>query len=363
MGDTAETPLEAVRSSDSSSDASGTTSAEGPPEPSPHERSASRQRALEVAQEVLETEARALASLSERFDADAFDRALDLLLGCRGRVVCAGMGKSGIIAKKLAGTLASTGSPAFFLHPADAGHGDLGMVVEGDVVIALSHSGETRELLNLLPAVKRLGLPLIALVGEPESTLAREADVVLRADIEAEACPLGLAPTASTTAALAVGDALAMASLEERGFSVDDFVATHPRGTLARELLRVKDVMHTAPEVPRVRADATLAAVVAEMSEKGFGMTSVVDDEGRLQGIITDGDLRRLLERTGGTPEATVAADAMTGDPVCVEKSALATEALRLMESGRITSLLVVDGERRPEAVVHLHDLWRTEMI
>lgn len=341
MGDTAETPLEAVRTSEPSS----------------------RSRALEVAREVIETEARALTSLAERFDTEAFDRALDLILACTGRVVCVGMGKSGIIAKKLAGTLASTGSPAFFLHPADAGHGDLGMVVEGDVVIALSYSGETRELLTLLPAVKRLGLRLVALVGDPESTLAREADVVLRADIEAEACPLGLAPTASTTAALAMGDALAMALLEERGFSVDDFVATHPRGSLARELLRVKDVMHVAPEVPRVRADAPLTQVVAEMSRKGFGMTSVVDADGQLQGIITDGDLRRLLENTGGMADDAVAADAMTGDPVCVEKTALATEALRLMESRRITSLLVVDADRRPEAVVHLHDLWRTEMI
>jgi arabinose-5-phosphate isomerase len=325
--------------------------------------SARRRRALELAREVLRIEALALTQLADRFEPEAFDRALDLLLGCAGRVVVSGMGKSGIIARKLAGTLASTGSPALFLHPAEAGHGDLGMLVEGDVLIAISQSGNTNEVVAMLPTIKRLGVPLIAIVGAEGSTLGREADVVINAAVEQEACPLGLVPTASTTAALAVGDALAMALLEERGFSADDLAANHPRGSLGRQLLRVAHVMHTGAEMPMVAEGAGMAEVLAEMSAKGLGMTTVAGEAGRLVGVITDGDLRRLLETRGEAALGTHAGDWMTPEPVCIRADALATEALRRMEESKITSLPVVDDEHRPEGVVHLHDLWRTEMI
>lgn len=326
-------------------------------------RPRAREGALELAREVLRIEAGALAQLAERFDAEPFGRALDILLGCRGRVVVSGMGKSGIIARKLAGTLASTGSPALFLHPAEAGHGDLGMLIEGDVLVAISQSGDTQEVVALLPSIKRLGVPLIAVVGDTSSTLAREADVTLDATVEKEACPLGLIPTASTTAALAVGDALAMALLEERGFSADDLAVHHPRGNLGRQLLRVHHVMHTAEGIPSVPTGASIGEVLAEMSAKALGMTIVVDGDGRLQGVITDGDLRRLLEEVGAAAMERVAGDWMTTEPVCVRADALATEALRLLEQSRITSLPVTDEDGRPQGVVHLHDLWRTEMI
>jgi len=322
-----------------------------------------RQSSLDLARAVLRIEGEALVRLAERFDAVAFDKAIDVLLGCGGRVVVSGMGKSGIIARKLAGTLASTGSPALFLHPAEAGHGDLGMLIEGDVLVAISQSGDTQEVVALLPAIKRLGVPLIAIVGAMSSTLAREADVALDAAVEQEACPLGLIPTASTTAALAVGDALAMALLEERGFSADDLAAHHPRGSLGRQLLRVHHVMHTDGDIPSVAADAAISEVLTEMTAKRLGMTTVVDDKGQLVGVITDGDLRRLVEESGATPLERTAADWMTPDPVCVRADALATEALRLMEESRITSLPVINGDRQPAGVVHLHDLWRTEMI
>jgi len=333
------------------------------PEDSPPEREQSRRSsALRFAREVLRIEANALSDLAERFDETTFDRALQYLVECGGRVVCTGMGKSGVIGKKLAGTLASTGSPAFFLHPAEAGHGDLGMLVEGDVLIAISHSGGTKEVVSLLPTVKRLGVPLIVLVGDSDSVLAKEADVAIDTGIEKEACPLGLVPTASTTAALAMSDALAMALLDERGYSADDLAAVHPRGDIGQRLLRVRQVMHREMEVPRIDATEPLASVVAEMSSKGLGMTSVVDDTGALIGIITDGDLRRLLERGLQALEGN-AGDFMTQNPTCVNGAALATEALRLMEEGKITSLMVIDQDGRPEGVVHLHDLWRTQMI
>lgn len=316
---------------------------------------------LRVAREVLRIEADALDKLAREIDEEAVGQALDLLMGCAGRIVCTGMGKSGIIAKKIAGTLASTGSPAFFLHPAEAGHGDLGMIVDGDVVVALSHSGETAEVLSLLPAIRRLGVKLVALVGEPCSTLAQEADVTLRVGIDSEACPLGLAPTASTTAALAMGDALAMALLSERGLSADEFASFHPRGALGRALVRVRDVMHMGDQVPRARVDTPLAAAVQEMSRKGLGMSVIEDDDGRLAGIVTDGDLRRMLERQVDLQRPVSAC--MTADPVTVSADALATEALRMMEERRITSLIVADGDRRVLGVVHLHDLWRTQMV
>lgn len=321
------------------------------------------ERSLELAREVLNIEARALARLAEDFDPRTFGAAIEILFGCTGRVVVSGMGKSGVIGRKLAGTLASTGSPALFLHPAEAGHGDLGMLTEGDVLIAISQSGETKEVVAMLPSIKRLGVPFIAIVGESGSTLAREADVVLDAGVEKEACPLGLVPTASTTAALAVGDALAMALLEERGFSAEDLAANHPRGNLGRRLLRVHNVMHTDAGFPQVAPTASMADVLTEMSGKGLGMTTVVDDDGHLVGVITDGDLRRLVESGGENALEAEASGWMSRDPVCVRADALATEALRLMEGRKITSLPVVDADERPVGVVHLHDLWRTEMI
>lgn len=320
-----------------------------------------RTAGLRVAREVLRTEADALDKLALELDEEAFSAALDTLLACGGRIVCTGMGKSGIIAKKIAGTLASTGSPAFFLHPAEAGHGDLGMIVDGDVVVALSHSGETAEIVSLLPAIRRLGVELVAMVGEPDSTLAEEADVVLHVGIDSEACPLGLAPTASTTAALALGDALAMALLEERGVSAEDFAGFHPRGALGRRLVRVGDVMHSGEQLPRVGTDASLEAAVREMSDKGLGMTVVEDDAGRAAGVITDGDLRRMLQ-SGLSMDRTAAA-CMSPDPFVIDADALATEALRMLEERKITSLVVVDSSRRIEGVVHLHDLWRTQMV
>ncbi len=322
---------------------------------------ATRAESLAVAREVLATEARALAGLAEQLDEDALSRALDLLLAAPGRIVCTGMGKSGIIAKKLASTLASTGSPAFFLHPAEAGHGDLGMIVDGDAVVALSHSGDTAEIVALLPAIRRLGCSLIAMVGKPDSILGHEADVILHVAVDDEACPLGLAPTASTTAALGLGDALAMALLKERGFSADEFASFHPRGALGRRLVRVRDVMHADGQLPQVETTTPLSETIVEMTRGSLGMTLVVDPAGRVAGVVTDGDLRRLLQR-GMDPQAS-AEDCMTTDPVVVSGDALATEALRLLEERRITALVVADEAGRGIGVVHLHDLWRTQMI
>jgi arabinose-5-phosphate isomerase len=328
------------------------------PEP---DATARREASLEVARQVLRTETAALELLSHNLDAAALGAALDVLLACTGRIVCTGMGKSGIIAKKLAATLASTGSPAFFLHPAEAGHGDLGMIVDSDVVVALSHSGNTDEIVGLLPAMRRLDVRLIALVGNTDSTLARESDVVLHVGIEEEACPLGLAPTASTTAALALGDALAMALLAERGFSPDDFAGFHPRGSLGRQLLRVATVMHTGDQLPCVPREAPLREAIAEMSAKGLGVTVVCGAGSSVAGILTDGDVRRLMEREVGLDAPT--AECMTPDPAWVGPEALATEALRILEERRITCLTVTDEDRRLVGIVHLHDLWRTQMI
>lgn len=325
------------------------------------ERATRRRASLELARQVVRTEAAALEKLERDLDETALGAALDALLACTGRIVCTGMGKSGIIARKLSATLASTGTPSFFVHPAEAGHGDLGMIVDGDVVIALSHSGDTAEIVSLLPSLRRLGVRLISLVGNMESTLAQESDVVLHVSIEEEACPLGLAPTASTTAALALGDALALALSQERGFGPEDFAGFHPRGSLGRRLLRVVTVMHTGDQLPCVSQDAPLREAITEMSAKGLGMTVICDPENRLAGILTDGDLRRLMER-----EITLdmpVAECMTADPARVGPQVLATEALRLLEEGRITCLAVTDESSRLVGVVHLHDLWRTQMI
>jgi arabinose-5-phosphate isomerase len=322
---------------------------------------ARRRLSLDVARQVVRTEAAALELLETNLDEAAVGAALDVLLACSGRIACTGMGKSGIIARKLAATLASTGSPAFFIHPAEAGHGDLGMIVDGDVVVALSHSGNTAEIVGLLPSMRRLNVRLIALVGNMDSTLAAEADVVLHVGIEEEACPLGLAPTASTTAALALSDALAMALVEERGFSLEDFAGFHPRGSLGRQLLRVSAVMHTGDQLPCIGGDAPLRDAIAEMTAKGLGVTVVCAADASVAGIITDGDLRRLMER--GTSLDATAADCMSVEPARIGPEALATEALRLLEERRITCLAVTDDSDRLVGVVHLHDLWRTQMI
>lgn len=316
---------------------------------------------LEIARKVLEIEADAVRGLVDTLD-DRFERAVDLIFQCRGRTILSGMGKSGIICKKISATLASTGTPSLFLHPAEAVHGDLGMVVEGDVVVAVSNSGETGELNRMLERIKRLRVPLISMSGSLESTLARYSDVALHIPVPREADPLGLAPTASTTAALAMGDALAAALIEKRGFRREDFAAFHPGGELGRKLLKVEKLMHRGERVPRVGPETTLRDCLFEMSGKGFGMTTVVDGEGALLGVVTDGDLRRALEKDADIGAIT-AGECMTRTPATIPAAALATRALALMEERKITSLCIVDDRGTLEGIVHLHDLWRTEMV
>ena len=315
---------------------------------------------LSLARKVLQIEAAAILALVDRL-AERFEDAVRVLLDCRGRVVVTGMGKSGIICRKIAATLSSTGTPAFFLHPAEAIHGDLGAITSDDVVIALSYSGETDELLQLLETIKRLGARLIAVTGNCESTLGKAADVALDCHVSEEACPLNLAPTASTTAALALGDALAMTLLVAKGFRQEDFANLHPGGKIGKRLMRVEQLMHGGAQAPVVEAATPMKDVIYEMNSKKLGMTCVVDN-GRLTGIITDGDLRRhmtdslsILERTAG--------EIMTRNPVTVRRDMFAVEALNVMEQRKITAVVVVDPEQRVEGVLHLHNLWRTEMI
>jgi arabinose-5-phosphate isomerase len=317
--------------------------------------------ARETARRVLEIEAQAVARLAGRLDA-WFDRAVELLVGCRGRVVVAGMGKSGIVCQKIAATLSSTGTPALFLHPAEALHGDLGMIVPGDVLLAVSNSGETQEVVRLLELVRRLGAAVVTLTGDPASTLAAFADVHLHVGVDREACPLDLVPTASTCAALAMGDALAVACYERRGFTPADFARNHPGGRLGRRLLRVDALMHQGPGVPRVDPTTPLREAVEEMSRKKLGMTCVVHADGRLAGVLTDGDLRRRLL---AAPDALagLTGEAMTAHPVTIGPQELASAALRLLEERKITSLPVVDTARRLLGVVQIHDLWRTELF
>ncbi len=316
----------------------------------------------ETARKVLKMEAEAILNLISRLD-ESFDRAVELLAGCQGRVVTTGMGKSGIICRKIAATLASSGTPSLFLHPAEAVHGDLGMVAPGDVVLALSNSGETAELIRLLEMVKRLGIPLISMVGNIESMLAQNSDLVLDVGVDREACPMGLVPTTSTTAALAMGDALAMALSEKKGFRLEDFARLHPGGKLGKKLARVGELMHGGDQLPKVTVNTPMEEVIYEMSRKGLGITSVVEQEDRLVGVISDGDLRRLLERERGKVLERTAGQCMTSDPVTIKQETLATSALNLMEQRSITSLMVVDDVKRVIGVIHLHDLWGTEMF
>lgn len=316
---------------------------------------------LSIARKVLQTEAAAVLALVERIGGD-FDRAVSLVRHCKGRVIVTGMGKSGIVCRKIAATLASTGTPAFFLHPAEAVHGDLGVIQADDVVIAMSYSGETDELTRVLETLKRIGAPLIVLTGALRSTLAQAADVALDCSVSEEACPMNLVPTASTTAALAMGDALAMTVLVEKGFKPEDFASLHPAGKLGKRLMRVAQVMHSGEALPVVQLHATMRDVIYEMSRKGLGMTSVVEKDGRLAGIITDGDLRRKMGASAAIIELT-ARDVMTANPIAIAHTTMAVEALALMEQRKITSIVVIDADRRVEGVVHLHDLWRTGMV
>lgn len=320
--------------------------------------SASGERHLDSARRTVALEIAAVQGLHERLD-DAFTRACDMMLACDGRVIVTGMGKSGHIASKIAATLASTGTPAFYVHPAEASHGDLGMITARDVVLALSNSGTTPEVLTIVPLIKRIGAQLIAMTGKPDSTLGRLADIVLDAGVKAEACPMDLVPTSSTTVALVLGDALAIALLEARGFSAEDFAFSHPGGALGRRLLlRVSDLMHSGREIPRVSPQAHIREVLLEMTAKGFGMTTITDDDGQLLGIFTDGDLRRVLDR-GVDLQATPVTGLMTTQCKTVRADALAAQALHLLEENKITSLVVVDDRHRPTGVIHLHDLLR----
>ena len=322
---------------------------------------ASDEGSIALARKVLETEAAAILGLVERLD-ERFERAVAMVAECRGRALVTGMGKSGIVCRKIAATLSSTGTPAFFLHPAEAIHGDLGAIQPDDVVIALSHGGETEELVRLLEYVRRLGARLIAVTGRPASTIGQAADVVLDCHVSEEACPLNLAPTASTTAALALGDALAMAVLVRKGFRADDFANLHPGGRLGKKLLRVEVLMHAGADMPSVVEATPVRDVIYEISSKGLGMTVVVDEHSRVVGVITDGDLRRhMADRTDIL--SLTAAEVMTRQPVTIAPALLAVEALRALESRKITALVVAGPDRRALGVIHLHDLWRTEFI
>jgi arabinose-5-phosphate isomerase len=321
-----------------------------------------RGRALALAERVLRLEAEAIVALCPRLD-DRFVQAVELMGHCRGRVVVTGIGKSGHVGRKIAATLASTGTPAYFLHPAEGVHGDLGILTHDDVVLGLSNSGETDEVLGVLPQIKRLGVPLVLLTGHPHSTVARQADVVLDVAVREEACPMNLAPTASTTAALAMGDALAMALLDLRGLRPEDYAVLHPGGSLGwKALFRVADLMHTGDAVPVVSEASTLRQAIEEMTAKRLGMTTVVDGAGRLAGVITDGDLRRR-QLAGASDLERPAAEAMTRTPKVIDAEELATRALAVMETYAITSLIIADVARRPAGVIHLHDILRAKIV
>jgi arabinose-5-phosphate isomerase len=317
---------------------------------------------LETARRVLKIEAQAIEDALARLNA-SFEKAVDVLFACKGRVVVSGMGKSGLIGRKISATFSSTGTPSFFLHPAEALHGDLGMLARGDAMLAVSYGGETQEIIQLLDALKRLEMPLVTLTGCAQSTLAQASDVALDVSVKEEACSLNLAPTASTTVAMAVGDALAVSMLERRNFRHDDFAALHPAGRLGKKLLRVEHLMHCGSALPSVAANTPMPDVFHEMSAKGLGMTTVIEKDGRLAGILTDGDLRRLMEKHRGAVLEMRAVDGMTKAPQTIGPRVLASEALNLMEKKKITSVVVVDEGRRVLGVVHLHDLWTLELM
>jgi arabinose-5-phosphate isomerase len=321
-----------------------------------------KEEIIKVGQEVLEIESQAVRGLVPKLD-QSFAQAVDLLFRTKSRIIVTGMGKSGLIGRKVAATLASCGTPAIYIHPADAGHGDLGMILRDDVIVAITYSGETREIVDLLDFMKRIGIQLITITGNPHSKIARHSDIVLDASVEREAGPAGVVPSASTAAALAMGDALAIALMKKKGLTEKDFVMFHPKGHLGKKLMRVESLMHTGEEVPIVRADASMAQVVEVVTRKKLGMTCVVDGEDRLVGVITDGDLRRMLQKYGEETLRRSAADGMTRNPIVISKGELATKALNLLEAKKITSLVVKAEDGRVEGIIHLHDLWRTEMF
>jgi len=324
-------------------------------------RDATIHPAIAEARRVLEVESAAILGVIDHLD-NTFVEVVELINGSAGRVVTMGLGKSGIICKKVSATLASTGTPSFFLHPAEAIHGDLGMIVRGDIVLAISNSGETEELLRLLPSIKRIGAEIVSITGNPQSSLAKGADFHLSAAISKEACPLGLAPTASTTATLALGDALAMALLMRKGFKEEDFAFLHPGGKLGKRFLRVCDLMHSGAQIPVVPLTTAMHDVIYEMSAKGFGITAVVDDQQILAGAISDGDLRRLLQADAEILQKT-AADCMKPNPVTIDGNELASAALERMEQRKITSIFIADAAGRVEGIIHLHDLWGLELF
>lgn len=317
---------------------------------------------IKTGRDVLAVEARAVEGLVDRLG-EEFARAVELLSRSRSRVIVTGMGKSGLIGRKMAATLASCGTPAMFVHPAEAGHGDLGMLLKDDVLIAISYSGETKEIVYLLEFFKRIGVKLISITGSRNSRIARYSDIVLDAKVDREAGPSNIVPTASSTAALALGDALAIALMKKKGFSERDFALVHPKGQIGKRLLRVGSLMRRGPKIPTVGTTAPMGDVIEEMTAKRVGMTCIVDDDRKLVGIITDGDLRRLLRKHQEGVLRMTAGDCMTSDPITVDKKELATEALNLMENKRITSLVIKGKDGRIEGVIHLHDLWRTEMF
>ena len=321
-----------------------------------------KKAALDTARRVLRVEADAIAALATRLD-DRFGKAVDLLCGCEGRVVVSGLGKSGLIGRKVAATFASTGTPSQFLHAAEALHGDLGTLASGDVLVAISSSGETHELIELLEPARRLGIPVITLTARPQSTLAAASDVVLDVSVKEEACSLNLAPTASTAASLAMGDALALAVAERHDFQADDFAALHPGGRLGKRLRRIESLMRTGDAIPRVLPTAKMPDVIYEMSRKGLGLAAVTEADGRLLGIITDGDLRRMMLKRKDNVLDLTAGDCMTCNPVTLPRAELGAAALRLMEEKKITSVLVVDAAGRLEGVVHVHDLWKLQLF
>jgi len=324
--------------------------------------SASKNATLALARRVLRIEADAIAGLIERLD-ERFEKAVDLLHDCKGRVVVSGLGKSGLIGRKMAATLASTGTPSLFLHAADALHGDLGVMAAGDVLLAVSSSGETEEMIELIEPARRIGVQIVAMTSNPRSTLAGASDVVLDIAVKEEACSLNLAPTASTAAALAMGDALAIAVHDRRGFKEEDFAALHPGGRLGKKLRRLESMIHTGDDLPCVLPETKMPDVIYEMSRKGLGLTAVTQPDGKLLGIITDGDLRRVMQRRKENVLNLVAADCMTKNPKTMRRTELAASALRLMEEKKITSVLVVDAAGRLEGVVHLHDLWTLQLF
>jgi len=315
-----------------------------------------------LARAVIRTEAEAVASLEQRID-DAFVAACELILACRGRLVVLGMGKSGHIASKIAATMASTGTPAFFVHPAEASHGDLGMITGDDVVLVLSNSGETDEVKQIIPVLKRLGVGMIAMTGNPESTLSRHADVNINVEVDAEACPLGLAPTSSTTAALVMGDALAVSLLEKRGFTAEDFARSHPAGQLGRRLLlHIRDIMHSGEDMPVVAESASLSEAIVEMTKKRLGMVAITDKKMQVLGVYTDGDLRRTLEQPSD-PQATLIGSLMTSNGKTIQPDALAIEAITLMQEHKVQGLLVVDDNSRLQGVLNFNDLLQAGVV